>query len=138
MASLIDRHAAPFQTKFGVAHYGFGVVTSGLIALGGVAWTIFTFTHYAPKIIITPRGLVCDTGAIAWQDVRGITQTTDGRLGEYAAVALDPMRPKERYIFALIDGDVFSCEIDGTPDGYVAVYNAIQTGWAQAKETPAP
>lgn len=73
--------------------------------------TAQTLTHFAPRVLVTPKEFTCNEGTIAWRRCR--SSRTAG-----LAIMRRLRRIRRckggRFIFTIIESDAFSCEIDGT------------------------
>jgi hypothetical protein len=112
----------------------FSLWFSGLMALGGLWWSLSTFFKPTPEIAITPASLYCGW-QVPWSDIAGMRVQHGGRGNKYAVVQLKPgVFPSGSSTGATAqDGNAW-CEITKLNVGYSEVYDAMRAAW-QAHQT---
>jgi hypothetical protein len=131
---FVDKRSAQLTAKVGSVRYGVTLAICAGFAIIGFTLTAYTLTSSAPKLLVTATGLKCDKDRIDWQDVSALSLVSDYRTHEFVRLAIDPARINNfRFSPTVYQHGYFSCEIDGTGAGYLAVYNAIEAAWKNRK-----
>lgn len=115
--------------RFSEIRLWFGLWVSGLIALGGLGWSVSIFFNPTPEVALTPTSLHCGW-RVAWLDIAGMRVEDGDRGKRQALVQLKPgMVPTGASTGAIAQDGSARCEITDLNVSYSDVYDAMRAAW---------
>jgi outer membrane protein assembly factor BamE (lipoprotein component of BamABCDE complex) len=119
--------------RFSEVRLWFGLWFSGLMALGGLWWSVSTFFNPTPEVAMTPASLYCGW-QVPWWNITGM-RIEYGGYKRYALVQLKPGAfPSGSSTGAIAQDGSARCEITKLNVGYSEVYDAMRAAWQAHRE----